>query len=599
MPTWFRLPSFQSVLSGMLKTFARFPLPLICAVSFTFMGLAGTHNFKPFIEDKDLWAQFQTFFSLGFFLLLSIKVLTERNNWSLPIHLILAGTGIGLLFLHIYPGPSDYYQLLYLGTGILFFIFVAPFLNRENDNTSFWNVNARIIESAIHAIFSLVALALGISAALKGVNFLFGVDIDGKLYSDIWAVCAFLIGPWIFLASVPQNFSKNESHSFPAKCNFFVTFILVPLVTLYVVILYAYIAKILFQWELPKGQVTYLVISYSSLGVLTHLLAFKVKEKGNRALEIFERYFYPSLFAPIFLLIVGMTERVSAYGITESRYTVILLALWLTLTTIYFSFGKGKRFKIIPLQLSLLFILGSFGPWGVDAFSQKSQVTRLETLLVKNDILVEGKIVPATASIPQEDSKNISSIMRYLVSHHKNEGLPSWLNNSTKFSVSKTTTKKIMQTWGVKPQETCWKNDWFHLDSEGVEVWEITGFDYISKELHYNHSLTKNLWSWFLVVEKEKYELTFDNKSGVLTVTSPNKDEVQFDINPITNELLTLCKNTYRKNEMTLDSTTGKTRARLVIENIQGKLVKDTIEFSYLSFRVLLGTTADQPAAEN
>jgi hypothetical protein len=345
------------------------------------------------------------------------------------------------------------------------------------------------------------------------------------------------------------------------------------------------------------------VISYSSLGVLTHLLAFKVLEKGNRGVEVFDRYFYPSLFAPLILLIVGITERVSAYGITENRYAVMLLTLWLTLTTLYFIFGKEKWFKIIPLQLSLLFLLSSFGPWGVEAISQKSQLTRLEKLLTKNEILVNGEIVKAISPIPHEDSKNISSIMGYLVNNHNEKNLPSWLNSSTQAYSSKSKFESAMQALGVKSQDSCEDNDWFHLESEVGYGWKTTGFDYISKNFYINRSISNNLakgiWKRSLYVEKEKYELTFDNINGILTVSGSGKDEVKFDINPLAKKLIPLCKKSYPQNEMILDSKTNKTRARLVIEDIRGKVVKDEIEFSYLSFSVLLGKAEGQPSAEN
>ena len=52
-----------------------------------------------------------------------------------------------------------------------------------------------------------------------------------------------------------------------------IQFILIPLVGLYLLILYVYGLQILFTWELPKGGLTYLILSFSIAGMLAVLLA--------------------------------------------------------------------------------------------------------------------------------------------------------------------------------------------------------------------------------------------------------------------------------------------------------------------------------------
>jgi len=52
----------------------------------------------------------------------------------------------------------------------------------------------------------------------------------------------------------------------------FLFFALIPLVLLYIIILYAYSFKIIFQWELPKGWVSYLVTALALLGFLVQVI---------------------------------------------------------------------------------------------------------------------------------------------------------------------------------------------------------------------------------------------------------------------------------------------------------------------------------------
>ena len=118
------------------------------------------------------------------------------------------------------------------------------------------------------------------------------------------------------------------------------------------------------------------------------------------------------------MLFLSVWRRVAEYGVTESRYYGVLAAVWLAGVCVYFLVSKAKSIKAISVSLCIAAFLSAFGPWGALAVSEQSQMGRLESLLKKNGILSDGKVVKATKAVSPEDQGSISQIVKYLHERH-------------------------------------------------------------------------------------------------------------------------------------------------------------------------------------
>ena len=153
-------------------------------------------------------------------------------------------------------------------------------------------------------------------------------------------------------------FYLEKNSDYPVILKFFTQYVLVPLLLIYSVILYFYSAKILINWELPRGWVSYLVLAYSVVGILAILLVHPLKEDSTKSwVKIFSKIFYYTLAPLIILLFVAIFTRILEYGYTEPRYFVLIIALWLTTVVFYFIFNKKQAIKFVPMSL---FIFGLF-----------------------------------------------------------------------------------------------------------------------------------------------------------------------------------------------------------------------------------------------
>jgi hypothetical protein len=120
---------------------------------------------------------------------------------------------------------------------------------------------------------------------------------------------------------------------------------------------------------------------------------------------------------------MAIGRRVMEYGVTENRYFIILLSLWLFIVALYFLFSRRKNIKFVPLSLFLAVLLSGFGPWNAFQVSSLSQHNRLEKIFQENKILVNGKAVKPKTQIKEVDEKEISSIVNYMIDVHGVESI--------------------------------------------------------------------------------------------------------------------------------------------------------------------------------
>jgi len=201
----------------------------------------------------------------------------------------------------------------------------------------------------------------------------------------------------IFLSALPANIRRisprdNQSKFFAG----FIRYVLIPLVALYLVILYIYAGRIIIQGSWPKGGVAGFILGFSGVGIVTYLLGYGVIATTNRLQSIFRRLFFPLVLPLTPMLFLSVWRRISDYGVTEARYFGILSSLWLAAVSIYYISSRRKDLRVVPASLCLVVILVSFGPWGALSTSARSQAGRLQRLLQEAGILVNGTFQPVS-----------------------------------------------------------------------------------------------------------------------------------------------------------------------------------------------------------
>ena len=582
-----KLPSLDVLINQAKETASRFPLAIMMSIlgSFTLIRII---DFAPNdYQGQLLWNLVMTF-SLGLPLFISFSLIAESKGMKKAKGYLLQLIPVAFLivFFLTLSDQTDFYDIgRYILLSIAFHLLVsfAPFIfTKDKSQLDFWNFNQTVFLRFILSGLYTFVLYGGLAIALLSFDKLFEMNIDGKRYGQLLFFIVGIFNTWFFCSGVPKP-EDMKSEAFPKGLKIFTQYVLLPIIVIYVLILYLYLFKIIFSWNLPVGWVSYLVIGFSTAGIFSLLLIYPlVESKEIKWVKIFSRIFFISLIPQIVLLFLAITVRTSDYGITERRYYVFVLAFWLSITTLYYIITNFKNIKYIPISLSIIAVLTSVGPWSAFNMSLNSQINRLEEILNKNSILVNGKIIPASKDIQKEEIQDVNSIISFLLERNKINSIQPWFteNLDSLEDYKKVTeivyhnkTEQIMQMMGLKADDVnnIIKKRFVSARTTGANEINVQGFD--------RFSLFESQKKDSLSAIKSFYD--FDNND---IVVYNNTDTIKFPIKYITDSL-----HSERPplQSMTMNNYFKDTHVRVIVTGIDFNREENGIKVTYLRAYIL------------
>jgi len=426
----------ELITSTLERTTRRFPIPVLCFTSATALAIYLLHN-TPYLntEYHDLLLRLLTALVLSTLFSIGVALWAEQRDWPLRHAARLEQVSVIACLLILLTSPHLAITTAFLGIAALIGLSVIPYLGSRVDEHIHCNHNTALVVNTIYTAIAAIILGAGLSAAVASFLFLFEIRISPRIYGDIWIMVGGLFAPFYLLANMATPEQNSAAKGFyPRGVAFIVSYILSPLVIAYLLILYAYVVKIILQGELPKGHIVAMVCAFGGIGILTHLFAYPLVERGALLPRWIARYFYQALWIPIGLLWLAIGIRIQQYGITEQRYLAVLLAIWLTFSAAYMTLRTRRSPFVLITALGFLCFAASFGPWGAFSVSRYDQVARLERLMTQHHLLKDGTVVPYDASKPAisfTDRKQISTMIDYLDNSDKLDAIRPWFPRSS------------------------------------------------------------------------------------------------------------------------------------------------------------------------
>lgn len=413
----------------------RFPFTM-----FFLLGLAFNLFLQINNKTVDIQPHTWAFFSIGIVLSLAVSLFLEDfKNIIVNVGLNLLAICLLLVYAITLPEkllPVHFYQLIIIGLVFLLMAFVVSFL-KKNKDIPFWEFSKTCLLQLIISFIFAQVLMLGLSLAVFSLHELFKVDIQSEVYQNLAVICYALFAPVYFLANVPDKTEKYKTeYSFPVFMKILGLYILLPILAIYSLILYVYLAQIIVKWELPNGWVSMLVSVLGFGGFLCMLILYPLRlEKENKVVNLLSKYF-PLLLLPLLVLMsVGIFRRLGDYGLTINRCYVLILNIWLYGICIYLFLSKSNHLKWIIISFAAVAFLTSVGPWSVFHVTRNSLNNELEQLLTDAHLMKHGKV-----SIQKNKTLTVDSIsqvkliekIRYLSNNYGNESLQKFFPSSIK-----------------------------------------------------------------------------------------------------------------------------------------------------------------------
>ena len=362
--------SMHSLADSFGQSFRRFPVAIVLVLFLTCFLLYLNHG-------GDLGDKKEFFFifypGTGALLAVALSLLTEdfKSKWAaLATQVIVHAAWLGI---SIYLSQFDRFSIpqLIAVSATVFAIGMSVFLicfYRRRHELAFWNFSTHtVLGLAISAAIG-GALTLGLLLLVESLKMLFGIIIHQEVYMDIWTVCMTLLAPVLFMNLIPKGENKylNEAPAFSRFAKGVIQYLFLPLLGLYIITLYAYGAKILYQWSLPVGGVSYLVTGSMVLMVLLIYLTHPLQhQEGNKMFKRVTRLLPVVMLPLLALMTVAIGRRLADYGITVSRLYLLVFNVWCYAVCLWLIFTRNKRIWLIPASFATILLLISVGPQSI------------------------------------------------------------------------------------------------------------------------------------------------------------------------------------------------------------------------------------------
>ena len=400
----------------------RFPVTVVSSVAVTAIIINGIDQSEA-LYWKDMTPVVFALVVLGLFAA-AFRVFCDEYRVRNKVYfagtaLLFAMSAAYMIFLrHAVPGQSEieairFAVLIVAGAGS---ILCAPFILGKRELAANWAVTVGF-RLVVSWLFSMIIYS-GISIALLIIDALLGIHVTGNTYLDLYIFLMGVFLPIHFLSGVPTGTHESGEITYPRPLMILITYILLPLIGVYLAIIYVYFGKAIVTRSWPEGTAAYLILTFSIAGILLLFAVTPIERLKRDWVSRYTTYFHRALIPLLPLLFLAIGKRVHEYGITEKRYYVLLLALWLTGITLYRVISKKRGHVVIPLSITLCALLSVFGPWGAFNVSLVSQTSRLEKLLADTGIIRNGSIVKDHEKIEWTKVSEINDTIRYLVKNH-------------------------------------------------------------------------------------------------------------------------------------------------------------------------------------
>ncbi len=416
----------RQIVKTLVSSTKRFPIAIAFAalltVSVIFLNHTGSQSL-----DGDT-AFFITYWpATAAMLSLSLALWAEELKPHRRLLSVLVQTGIHIAWLagacYTSFGPLTPMRVgaaIAANTAVVMSTVLMPFWRERND-LALWNFTLRMtIAVAVSWVISSI-LAVAVALLISSIERLFGFSINEKIYTDFFTICECMIAPLLLAQLVPHGESKHDRT--PVLLTGFgkgvVNYLLLPVTGAYAITLYAYAVKIIMQWQLPNGWVSYLVTAFAAMMLMVVAVLYPSVLTGNcsRLHKAASRWLPAMVLPMLMLMTVGVARRIGDYGITINRLYLAVFNAWLYLVCIGLII-KRKRIWWVPASFALLLIITSIGPQSISNITRitlKRQIAETMTQAGVTSMPIDNKQYEQLLKrLPANQAKCLDSRLKYL-----------------------------------------------------------------------------------------------------------------------------------------------------------------------------------------
>jgi cytochrome bd-type quinol oxidase subunit 2 len=360
-------------------------------------------------------------------LVFALSVLRARGlvsaaaRWGGTAAVLAACAALGALGLHHDREAEWWRWALLVAAAVMLLLLTAALPRDGRDRRQVWAFAWRFVVRLVGIGLYSVALFGLLAGAVAAVVSLFDLSKPQHLYTDLAGAVFFAFATWIFVGGIHRLYAPPET-GVPESVSRLGTWLYAPVLVIYLLILYAYAARVLVTGELPRNLVSPLVIAAGLIGLVGAVLLEPVHaDEEHRGLSMLVRG-VPALLLPLVPLAAwALLARLGEYGWTEFRYVrlaaVFAIGVLAVLGTVRLVRRRPPLLTAVPAVFAAVLLLSAVGPWSAPAVSRRDQSARLRAAL--REARVDPRRLPRdTVTVDSALYARINSGASYLGSAH-------------------------------------------------------------------------------------------------------------------------------------------------------------------------------------
>lgn len=379
------------------RTLTRYPLAIVFALALTLYGA------RHLIADETLYAELPRLtgwaLACGYLWVIIATLWARANARSWSEFALALVVGLAVLALVMAAGDAlNTMPSLILIIELLVLTFAA-YPGRKARNAMFWAYNQRLWLGAGIALSVGAVVAIIATLTLLTTCYLLAIGLDDGTLLRVFVLTLGSVAALSWLTLLPERFDvipRWRARAGAGRGVALVTlasFLALPLISILTLVLVRYAFDVWRLGTLPDGRLGWVLVSFIGAGLAFYLLCYPLRERGHRWLNAFWRGWFVITLVPIGLLGVAVYVRIQAYGLTEARYLLALVTVWLGALAMLYTFTRVRDLRLVPASLAALLMVGAVGPLGAAELSLRSQRAILGDLLQDKGLLRKGRII--------------------------------------------------------------------------------------------------------------------------------------------------------------------------------------------------------------
>lgn len=338
----------------------------------------------------------------------------SRLKWPVLI-LLTALYGVAWFWMPTADTTSDSFWPAYLTACVVLGAITIACITTRNGRPDLREGAWILLSSAMLALFFSILLASGLSLALFSIDKLFGFSDGfplGNIHLTIWLLAVFVVAPCILLGWLPRP--GDRPVEIPKWLQTVCRTLFLPLCVLYALILLVYLGRVVLQGVWPDGWVSMPICIFATIGWLAWVF---LRERPEGRPLPWVRVFLRTLPAVMVLfavvLLLAMSVRLRAYGVTPPRAAGVYLGIWLLALGLFYTLRPAMSPWHLASTMALCAAVAWMGPLSLLNCTFRSQRPRLE-----------AQWLQLTETSPDEARKGVRDNTHYLLYLFGFDGLP-------------------------------------------------------------------------------------------------------------------------------------------------------------------------------